>query len=322
MGENCRDVAGLGDEDSRGCSERLLFCRVCYFSSNLISSLSFRPGDLIASWRTPFCVARESSFSVCLQLNLPSSCRKPPPPPKFIISLEGITASLVLISQRPGSYTLFPPPQSSHKGTRLWILPLECTVSLSPVLLHWCAVCWSQIIFACVSVQFSFWRPMWPDLIWFSYTTAHNPLMQSPQCPSGIGSRTPSRYACSQRHRSLAVCLRCLRIPPAMGETCREPACLVGGQAVLSVACFSVCVCSFRSPLLWFLCQVLKLHFCNCLWFCLPQAWNILSQSYGLQWRLSLNATTQGSFLKPLSLCCALPVWPNNLYSSIKFIMY
>lgn len=107
-----------------------MFCRVCYFSSNLISSLSFRPGDLIASWRTLFCVARESSFSVCLQLNLLSSYRKPPPPPKFIISLEGITVSLVLISQKPGSYTLFPSPQSSHKGTRLWILPLECTVSV------------------------------------------------------------------------------------------------------------------------------------------------------------------------------------------------
>ena len=94
-------------------------------------------------------------------------------------------------------------------------------------------------------------------------TTAHNPLMQSPHCPSGIGSRTPSRYACSQRHRSLAVCLRCLRIPPAMGETCREPACPVGGQAVRSVACFSVCVCCVHAPLLGLLCQVLKLHFCN-----------------------------------------------------------
>ena len=60
MGENCRDVAGLGDEDSRGCSERLLFCRVCYFSSNLISSLSFRPGAKLG-WNLG------SLWSMCLK---------------------------------------------------------------------------------------------------------------------------------------------------------------------------------------------------------------------------------------------------------------
>ena len=100
----------------------------------MLSSLSFRPGDPTAYWRTLFCVAQESSVSVCVQLNLPSSCRKSPPPPNFIISLQGITVSLVLISQKPGSYTLFCFPTFFPKGTRLWILPLECTVC--PQCLH------------------------------------------------------------------------------------------------------------------------------------------------------------------------------------------
>ena len=145
--------------------------------------------------------------------------------------------------------------------------------------------------------------------------------MQSPQCPSGIGSRTPSPYACSQRRRSVAVCLRCLRIPPAVGETCREPAC-PGRRAgcALRRLFLGLCLLLPLTATLWLLCQVLKLHFCNCLWFCLPQAWSILSQSVDSS--ESVKATTQGSFLKPLSLCCALPVWPNNLYCSIKFIMY
>ena len=138
-----------------------MFCRGCYFRSSLISSLSFSPGDLNASWRTPFCVARESSISVCLQLNLPSSCRKPPPPATCILSLEGITVSLVLISQEPGSYTVFPSPQSSHEGTRLWLLPLQRTVSSQ----CFCTAVRSLDLRASlpVSVQVSFWRPLWPD---------------------------------------------------------------------------------------------------------------------------------------------------------------
>ena len=267
-----------------------------FWISSLLSSLSFRPGDPTAYWRTLFCVAQESSVSVCVQLNLPSSCRKSPPPPNFIISLQGITVSLVLISQKPGSYTLFCFPTFFPKGTRLWILPLECTLSV-PSAFTLLYVSWSQIIISCLCfcAVFLLVSPVagWSclNLVHYSVQTFNAVLSVRPELVPGPPA---DRHVHRSRGHWQSACGICGFSPPWMtrAERLLVP---VGGGLCLPFCSPLLCDCFVKY---W------NLHLCNCLWFCLPQAWNILSQSYGLQCGLSLNAIAQGSFLKPLSLLC------------------
>ena len=107
---------------------------------------------------------------------------------------------------------------------------------------------------ACVSVQFSFWCPLWPDdLVWILYTTAYRPLMQSSlsvrnwfRDPQQIGMFTEAEVTGSRPVASVDSARRGWHVQSACWFR-SEAGCVFPSAPLYSVIALSsteICICA------------------------------------------------------------------------------